>query len=425
MQFRLTLKPSPYQVGFRWLLTLVWVCIGTEAVHGQKNGGERYAVDVVNLKNRKQIRGFVLNPNGNDDVRIAVSREWLKKNDREQYTLLTDRVKQDELRARQDLQARLKNVETAGKHPAFDFFIRKERERIDKLLALPDEEKPLEEESQFLTVTVKRPLIASSSIASEPSRKVALWAWSERFDKVETRSPKELATELMNKKLDPSKTPPDLANRFPTASDTEDQWNMRLAIVSHGLAEKIEFQGSGDVMMRVGDDNQQAPDLTALMGNMMQNQVTSLIEELTGGGKKSSKADPNWIKAATVQAEKLDSNYFRATHVALDPSGENARVESVFMVKLPDGLWKKVWKSEVEELASNQSKESIARLMDDPQVQSIRETMKSLGGVAGLNDPLEKALRFGSATMKAQEKTNEEFTQFQSRFLRQLDEPKM
>ncbi|MEI7462745.1 MAG: hypothetical protein WCK15_25360, partial [Pirellula sp.] len=271
-------------------------------------------------------------------------------------------------------------------------------------------------------------LIANLILASESNRRVAIWGWSERLPKIESREVSDILKELKSKvqDFDVTLTLPDLSPRFPMMEQSESQWRLRLAIVSHGLAERIEFQGSGKMMIQVGDDKQ-PQSANAIMTQMLQAQSESVLGELLGdllGDPKSKSLLPDsksdWVKAAIVKTEALGMGYFHATNIKVDPLGETASVESVFMVKHVDGDWRVAWHGIRDERASQQTAESIVRVTKDSQIESLKN---SLQAIVGVNDAFDKAIRFGAATMTAQQNVNEQFETFVERYLRRLDGP--
>ena len=404
-------------------LSVFFLVVPIEKAESQQSSRTRLAVDILNLKSRQQFRGFVLNANTNEDLKIAVSREWFQHFDEKAYAKVDKEAKSEEERARQQLKSRLEQLTSTGKHPAFDFLVKKELERVTAAIDAPPDD-----ECQFLVVRLKRSLIANLILASESNRRVAIWAWSERLPKIESREVSDILKELKSKvqDFDATLTVPDLSTRFPMMEQSELQWRTRLAIVSHGLAERIEFQGSGKMMIQVGDDKQ-PQNANEIMTQMLQAQTESVLGELLGdllGDPKSKSLLPDgksdWVKAAIVKTEALGMGYFHATNVKVDPLGEIASVESVFMVKHADGDWRMAWNGIRDERASQQTADSIARVTKDSQIESLKN---SLQAIVGVNDAFDKAIRFGAATMTAQQNVNEQFETFVERYLRRLDGP--
>jgi hypothetical protein len=404
-------------------LSVFFLVVSIEKAESQQSSRTRLAVDAINLKSRQQFRGFVLNANTNEDLKIAVSREWFKHFDEKAYAKVDKEARSEEERARQQLKSRLEQLVPTGKHPAFDFLVKKELERVTAAI-----DEPPAEECQFLVVCLKRSLIANMNLASESNRRVAIWGWSERLPKIESRDVSDILKELKSKdqNFDATLTLPDLSTRFPMMEQSDSQWRSRLAIVSHGLAERIEFQGSGKVMIQVGDDKQ-PQNASAIITQMLQARTESVVGELLGdlvGDPKNKSLLPDgksdWVNAAIVKTEALGMGYFHATNVKVDPLGEIASVESVFMVKHADGDWRVAWNGIRDERASQQRADSIARVTKDSQIDSLKNSLQAINGV---NDAFDKAIRFGAATMTAQQNVNEQFETFVERYLRRLDGP--
>ena len=400
-------------------LSVFFLVVPIEKAESQQSSRTRLAVDILNLKSRQQFRGLVLNTNTNEDLKIAVSREWFQHFDEKAYAKVDKEAKSEEERARQQLKSRLEQLTSTGKHPAFDFFVKKELERVTAAIDAPPDD-----ECQFLVVRLKRSLIANLILASESNRRVAIWAWSERLPKIESREVSDILKELKSKvqDFDATLTVPDLSTRFPMMEQSELQWRTRLAIVSHGLAERIEFQGSGKMMIQVGDDKQ-PQNANEIMTQMLQAQTESVLGELLGDPKSKSllpDGKSDWVKAAIVKTEALGMGYFHATNVKVDLLGETASVEYVFIVKHVDGDWRMAWNGIRDERASQQTADSIARVTKDSQIESLKN---SLQAIVGVNDAFDKAIRFGAATMTAQQNVNEQFETFVERYLRRLDGP--
>ncbi len=409
-----------------FLSLLAWTIVVTVAstALGQSRNQSKSAVDVIHLKNQKPIRGFVLSGDQNEDMMIAVSKPWLEKHDQKAFIKAEGSAKQQSIHAKRQLVDRLKvllnepiPVNALGKvrNGALDFYLRKELERIESEL-----ENPQEDSFQFLVLRIKPSNVSNLILASDANRRIAIWSWHERLQDVESRAPSSLTNELVAKKIDVSVEPPELDTRFYDTDETDDQWTVRLALVTHRLDTPIEFQGSGDVMHLVG--NGKPLDLASLITRMMQSQMNSLIQDLTGGSKKPpqlKREDEDWIKSAMVEAEKMNANYFRATCVRLDPIATSAVVDSAFMVKLPSGKWTIVWQAIATQSPDEQKNETINRLENDPLVKSIQSQVEALGGTASM----ERALRIGAATMTAQADVNVQFQTFVERHLKQLSKP--
>ncbi len=429
-----TIQPVPNPVAtesmdrFRLLLLLFVgaILIATAPVGlGQIRKDSRLVVDVIQLKNQKQIRGFVLTGHANEDLAIAVSNAWFEKHDQTAFLKAEKIAQQQAIKARLQLRDRLQAVlneltpiDAHGqlRNKAFDFYIKKEIDRVNAII-----ENPRDVEFQFLVLRIKPSAVSNFSLASDANRKIAVWSWYERLQDVESRTPNDLEKELATKKIDVASTPPELDDRFYSIEESEDQWAVRLSIVAHRLDRPIEFQGSGNVMLTASEGD--LPDVASLMAKMMQSQMSSLIQDLTEGPKKAvnlKTEEEEWVKSAVAAAEKIKATYFRATHVRLDPLGNLARVESAFMVKLASGKWTMAWQTSSLQSSDQQKPDAIQKIESDPQVKAIRVPFEALGGGAA---DMTQTLRIGAATMTAQSIVNVEFQKYSERYLRQMSSP--
>jgi len=392
---------------------------------GQSRDPSRLAIDVVHLKNQKQIRGFVLKTDSKDELSVAVSCGFYEKEDSDAYLKALENAKQGSEKAKLQLRDRLKRTlgqpiaadgHAGIQNGAFQFFLKKELERVDVEI-----QNRLGDDVQFLVLRIKSNAVSSLSLANDLNRKIAVWSWYERLADVETRKPSSLNIELKAKKIDAASTPPSLANRFYAVEESEDQWSMRLAIVSYRLDKPIEFQGSGESMFSI--ENGQAPDMASLMGQMMQSQMGTLLAELSGVPKKPTASkieDTAWLQSAVTQAEKKNAKYLRATHVRTEPVLDLATVDSAFLVKLESGKWSTAWQANSVQSAGEQKEDAMKRVANDPQIKSIQTQFEALGGTGG---PMDKAIRMGAATMGGQRFVNDEFLQFTERYLNRLSAP--
>ncbi len=409
-----------------FLSLLAWTIVVTVAstAVGQSRNQSKLVVDVIHLKNQRPIRGFVLSGDQNEDMMIAVTKSWLEKHDQNAFSKAEESAKQQSIRAKHQLWDRLKallnepapvNALGKGRNGALDFFLQKELERIKSEI-----NNPQDDSFQFLVLRIKPSNVSNLILANDTNRRIAIWSWHERLQNVELRAPSNLTNELATKKIDASVEPPELDTRFYDTEESADQWTVRLALVTHRLDTPIEFQGSGDVMHLVG--NGKPLDLASLLTKMMQSQMNSLIQDLTGGSKKPlqlNREEEDWIKCAMVEAEKMNANYFRATCVRLDPMATSASVDSAFLVKLPSGKWTVVWQAIATQSPDQQKNETIKRLENDPLVKSIQKQAEAFGGTASM----EQALKIGAATMTAQADVNVKFQTFVERYLKQLSKP--
>ena len=96
-------------------------------------------------------------------------------------------------------------------------------------------------------------------------------------------------------------------------------------------------------------------------------------------------------------------------------------MNSAFVVQLANGKWEVIWSDHDIEDGSQERPAMEAGIANDPQVKSALGLLKSLGGNG--DDQVRSAIRFGAATMAAQQAVNSRFSRFQEPFLRRLDGP--
>jgi hypothetical protein len=226
---------------------------------------------------------------------------------------------------------------------------------------------------------------------------------------------------------------PDLGRRFQAVPQSDLEWAARVAVVEYSRLRAIEFQGIQGMSIRIEPGKE--ADVASLLQKTLSQQTSSLLGELLG--EKSSRKDKtpeersqnpltagtaaHWYDAPRSQLHNPEEHYFRTTEVTTDLPSGNVNVRSAFVVKLPDGTWSAVWKTEIDENESQGRADSIQRLNEDPQIQSLKNLLGGLGLASEEN--LNRALQSGASTMQAQQEANHRFEKFRQRYLNQLDLP--
>jgi hypothetical protein len=298
--------------------------------------------------------------------------------------------------------------------PQLSFFLKQERERLGKLIAKPEPELP-----SFLWIDVANEKIAKISKASADQAKIALFAWNEALPQVETRSPNILTKELNGKGIKLDGPQPDLYDWLSPRPQKDAEWTARTALIEYTLVKPLDYQGTAGTFIRTGDG--QALNLNDILPQLLQSQIGSLLKDLNLDGTTKPQSSQQWYKPAIELAEAAKARGFRVTQVTVDPASFRATVESRFLVQISAGNWKTAWKFLAAEDGTKPRPQLEARIEQDPQMKSVTDTVKSLG----LNNAtaLQQAIRFGAATMAAQEAVDAAFGEFRERFSRQLDGP--
>jgi hypothetical protein len=214
-----------------------------------------------------------------------------------------------------------------------------------------------------------------------------------------------------------------LSDRFPLRLQSEDEWAARLALVEYALDKPLDFQGTGGRLVRV-DRGANPKNVAALIPKFFAGQVETTLNDLLSGhpaNTATARSPESWLKTAYEEANGEKARAFRATRVDLDPTARQTTVMSVFAIRLKNGDWKTIWSDRESRDASKERPAPETAISDDPQVKSALASLKSLGPVA--EDQVRQAIRFGAATMEAQQVVDRRFVAFGSPFLLHLDGP--
>ncbi len=377
------------------------------------------AVDVVSLKSGKAVRGAVVQADAKGALIVAVSREWLEQAHPELYQKSVSKEADLQQQAAEQLRTRLtKQLETPPNEPRLVFFLKQELERAESLLARGKPAKP----PQFLWLELEHDTITKVTRAPADRQRVAMWAWGERLSNVETRDALDLHRELKQRKIDATAPPPDLSDRLAPRLQDDREWSARMALVEYTLTKPLDFQGTGDVLVRA-DADRKAVDLAPVLSKVLQSQVDSLLKDLTGDGRPSiaPASDTDWLKSATREADGVSVKGLRATRVEVKVDGNQATVQTAFAARMPNGNWEVVWSHRESQDATKPRVEAEAKIVGDAQVKQVLDAVKSFG--LGADDQVRQAIRFGAATIAAQQAADARFFEFRDRYLKHLDGP--
>jgi hypothetical protein len=248
-----------------------------------------------------------------------------------------------------------------------------------------------------------------------------MWAWSESFPNVESRDAADLERDLRHRKIDPTITPPDISNQLPARLQDDREWAARMAIVEYALGKPLDFQGTGNVLVRT-DGERKEIDLAPVLSKVMSSQVDSLLKDLTGESRGAAPTDSTaWLKTVSAQADRIPVSGLRATRVEIKVESNQAAVQSAFAARMPNGSWEIVWSHREAQDSTKPRADMEAKISEDPQVKQVLSTVKSFG--LNADDQVRQAIRFGAATMTAQQTADARFFEFRDRYLKRLDGP--
>ena len=418
--------------------------IAANAVAQRRSSQGELAVDVVRLRAGERLRGAVFGELPDGTVRMAVQRGWLRETLPEFYRS----VVADEAAAQRTVTEGLieridrwvTEVEARPGHGNESRqllgFLKDQRqqlqERLDRLKAGNEEGGVANGlDTQFVLLDLPRSQVASRFVQPAERRRIALLSWRERFREVETQTVDQLREALKSRKIDVADDgqPVDLSDRVPPETQSEVEWAARQAIVEFVLGQRLGYQGISGALIRTDGDAAQV-DLAAVLPQLLQSQLTSQLADLlnqpglgnagAGKSKPADSASTAALGSAIREAEQLGRRGFRVTQLDLDLSRGQARVTEQFVAKLSTGDWKAVWSETVTEDARKVRGAAEEQIANDPQVKQLLQIADQLGGAG---DQVKTAVRFGAATMAAQQTAAARFFAFRDRHTQRLDGP--
>ncbi|HEY3963485.1 MAG TPA: hypothetical protein VGM05_02945 [Planctomycetaceae bacterium] len=385
------------------------------------------AVDQVTIKGEPKLLGAVLGRETDGKLAFAVGREWLKKT----HPQFFDKAWRDETAetraALTELRDRIAEWRKArSPENEFDFFLKKEAERIERDLQAVDAG-TRKEDAPFLVIDVV-PAKIERVVNQPPQRRaIANAAWREHLADVETRSAVSLIQELKQRKIAPVDDPQALFDLLPPRRENDAAWAARKALVEYQLRKPLDFQGTGDLVFRAGDKLQAAQGaklIEELIKSVAGGSLPDLFDPRAGKPARASTratTGEKWLDVAVQTATAEDVAGFRVTRVEQNLPAQRVEVEIRFVARLPDGSWKTIWLHLEKADASKPRADAEQQIMQDPQVSAALDLVKSLG--LGGEQEIKLAVRYGAATMEAQKTADSRFYQFRDRVLRRLDGP--
>ncbi len=376
--------------------------------------------DRVRLTDGTVLWGQVVDRRETDGLLMAVQRNWLEAREPALAQEAIDTAAEQTATAWRQLSDRLDALlasPLAQQNDPLRVFLQREQTRIQQLLAV-DSPPPF----QFLWLRIPERSVRAVTPADPAWRRLVQWGWQEHLDDVETLPQNRLATALTKAGIDATQQPPSLVDRLPPLPQSDDQWQARLALLQHTYGAPVSFQGTGDVLVRL---DEAAPEATLLpmITQLLQAEISNLLEPAgQPGGHPATPAAPpedRWVQSARAQA--IDDGHFRATRVTTNLTQHTVVVESRFEVLTTTNRWATLWRDRITGDAQNARPDAEARITADPRVKQALAGLRLLG----LTDDhaITTAIRFGAATMEAQDQSNQQFIQFCNDYTRQLDSP--
>ena len=384
---------------------------------------QRYCVDIALLKGGVELRGTVLSHNAHE-LKLVVQRDWLAANQPEMAQTLSDESIAQAAAAREELLKRITIWQAERQADTrLVAVLKQQRRRLEK----PAPQVP-EPASQFVVVTLPAQRIRKVYSTSDNSRQLAMVAWQLRLPRVEDSAFGPLKTTVTALVPDWPTMKVDLADRLPTGEpQSADEWAARQAIFEYEYRQRLDFQGTGNLIVRVGEGAEK-PNLGELLAetaaDSLQGELSGLgLEGLgidLGPAQKSEKpAAADWQQTAIAEAKTLDSRGFCVTRVPKITGAGPATVTVSFFIRLSSGDYRMIWTHESTTDPSTIPEKDLASIEQDPQVQEILKVARALS----IGPDATQAVRFGAAVQASLGEAENTFFQFRQRYNDTLDGP--
>lgn len=404
-------------------LVLMLIVLPAQAAEISRDGAARLGVDVVLVKGNREARGSIIAQAEDGSLTVAVRREWLQAH---QPRWGSELQESDEAARRESLETLISRIRAwLAERPddqELTAIVRRELETFGQRLAedRPEAGKADGDESEFVLIEIPADQVRRVFAQPMERKQLALVAWQERLEGVETTPVDRLRDSLEERKIDWRNATVDLSDRLPArANDDEREWGARVAIYEYAFRQKLEFQGTGDFIVRTGPDGANAAG-PELLGGLLQNGLAGDLNDLLGDALGTKPAPRRtWLEIASEVAAAEDARGFRVTRTNQDLAARTVNVEDWFVARMPDGTWETVWTTTETLDASKQRKDLEERIRADKQVAGALKLAEDLG----IGAEVTTAVRFGAATMEAQQTTADRFFAFRDRYTQRLDGP--
>ena len=372
------------------------------------HAADRLAGDLITLRNGSRLRG-VLFEQSDKSITLLVSAKWLSTANAKLLQPAKQQNIETHMAGLEQALRRLKTVRPPAGNGALEAFLRQQADDVEAELAKAEGFQP-----EFLWLTLPKNDVARVEVSTLEHRQLLAWAWVEEVDRAESRWAEELSRDLKARNVSPVGWPFPFIERLPAREQSDDEWAARLALTEYALGKPLDFQGTGDVLARAGREIQQA-DVAQLLAELLRGQLQSQLGDLLNEGKPTKKSADNAARADSLKkviqiAESEKRLGFRATRLDLAGDIQQATVTTQFVARLADGSWRTVFQYSERADAAKTRPEIEKRIQDDPQVKQVLELTRQIGLTAEAQ--IQQAIRFGAATMTAQQACDSQFASF-------------
>ncbi len=382
------------------------------------DAADRPAGDQVTLRNGVKLRG-VLFEQPDKSVTLLVSAKWLLVTNAKLHQSSRPQTVAANTAGLEQAVRRLKAEPPPAGDAAVSAFLKQQLEDAQAELAKADQFDP-----DFLWLILPMKDVARVDAATPEHRQLLTWAWAEGLDRAEARSGEELSRELKARNVSPVGWPLAFIERLPAREQTDNEWAARRALADYALGQRLDFQGTGDVLARTGKEAQ--ADAGPLLVELLRQQLQSQFGDLLGEPRPAKKGRDNAANAESLAkaiqtAESEKRKGFRVTRLELASDFQQASVTTQFVAQLADGSWRTIFQHSERANAKQVRPEIEKRIQDDPQVKKVLDLTRQLGVAA--DGQIQQAIRFGAATMTAQQSCDSQFASIRDIYLVSLIRP--
>lgn len=396
-----------------------WLRIGLLliTITSAAQGADRPVADQIAMRNGSKLRG-VLMEQSDKSLTLLVSAKWLSAANAKLHQTARQHTIAANTAGLEQIVRRLKAEPPLVGNAALAAFLEQQLNTAKTELEKADDFDP-----EFLWLSLSMKDVARVEAASPEHRQLLTWAWTEGLDRAETRTAEELSRELKTRNVSPVGWPLAFVERLPAREQSDDEWAARRALVEYALGPRLDFQGTGDVLARAGKEAQADVGqlLVELLRQQLQSQLGDLLGERPAKNGRDNAAKSESLAKAIQTAESEKRSGFRVTRLELAGDFQQTNVTTQFVARLADGSWRTIFQHTERADAKQVRPEIEKRIQDDPQVKKVLDLTRQLG-VSG-DDQIQQAIRFGAATMTAQQTCDREFAAYRDVYLSSLAKP--
>lgn len=393
----------------------------------------RLGVDRVSLNSGERLYGFILSETPTQ-IEFAVSRTWFEKTYPKLYQQHALLEQNEAVAARKKLLERLEKwIEDRKEDALLMNFLRDEVARLGarnnptELNSVEPQTDQPKVDSAFVRLNLTRDQVRDLFRQAPDRRHIAGLAFHHQLEDVTLMPISLLAKQLESQGVDLRKEQVDLRHQLPPIAMESDRcWAARQAVVEHQLRKPVEYQGTGDMLMKAG----QQPDLGQMIAQLMSGGGSDPISQLGAElglpeftQQKQVDRSNTWWQRAAQEAEREGHHGILVTRLKQNLLSPIVEVEAYFFAMEKPSVWFEVTRF-IAKVDSSDAKiaNHAQSLKENPQLKSIIDTVQALGLPVD-QTRLDQAFQHGAATDSALGEVRSGFLKFAASYIKRLDSP--